>query len=190
MGRGNWERHVIINTQPGDQTVNDAVKHLKSKPIREQWQERQVIELEHLVGRKLRPTDKVHLVGHGGQSTLGGIDATDLALKVRKSLEKVGQISLVMCGTDDVNNAEIFANLVSEGEGGCQAAVYAYKAPLTVKANGKKLADDTGLGAQFGIEEVLSQARQVKHGVNEQAIIDLDVSEPPQVAGENTVADD
>jgi hypothetical protein len=137
MGKGNWERHIIIKTQPGDATVEQAVEYLKSKPIREQWQERQVIELKHLVGTKLSPTDKVYLVGHGGEGTLAGEDPLILALKVRKSLEKVGQVSLVMCGTNDTNTAETFADHLSKGEDGCKASVYAYTAPLTVKANGR-----------------------------------------------------
>src|SRR5262245_5251937 len=130
MGRGNWERHVIINTQPKDPTVNLAVQHLKNKPVREQWHQRQVFDLELVKSGKVkfRPTDKVYLVGHGGTSTLGGMDPMDLAFTVRSSMAPAGQVSLVMCGVDGINNAEIFADKLTEGEeeGKHRPAVYAY----------------------------------------------------------------
>jgi hypothetical protein len=176
-GKGNWERHIIVSVQPEDATVKAAVESLHSKPVREQWQERQAMELKALIGRKLRPTDKVYLVGHGGESTLGGMDPTELALTVRKSLERVCQVNLVMCGTPGSNNADVFATLLRDS--GCQAAVYAYAAPLAVKKNGEKLADDLGLG-HLGIEEVLSRGREVK----------CEFAGPQPVPGEKTVADD
>jgi hypothetical protein len=138
MGYGEWTRHVIVNVQPKDKIVDRAVTHLQRKPIREQGQERLAFEMKRLVEQDLGKNDKLYLVGHGGDKTLGGMRPESLAARVFEKVKSVEQINLVMCGTGDITLAKRFASQLCEY--GYEGKVYAYGAPVVVGEDGKKSA--------------------------------------------------
>jgi hypothetical protein len=146
MGNMPWKRHIIINVQPGAKGIDDAVKYLQQKPVREQGQERLSMELTRLREMAITAEDKVYLVGHGGEGTLagtlGGMHAVALAAHVTTPLKDVGQINLIMCGGGDptLSGAKNFKKTIEEW--GCSATVYAYTASLKVANDGRKYAVD------------------------------------------------
>jgi hypothetical protein len=148
---GKWQRHVIINVQPGAKGIDETVKYLQQKPVQEQGQERRAIEWDRLTEIEFGAEDKVYLVGHGGEGTsagtLGGMNPIALAAHVTTPMKNVGQINLVMCGGGDptLSGAKNFKNTLEEY--GCSAKVYAYTANLKVIDDGRKYAvdfDDSG----------------------------------------------
>jgi hypothetical protein len=136
-------RNIIINTQPGDSTVDSAVTRLQRKPTTDKWKARLAFPIDRLSELELAAEDKVYLVGHGGDSgTLGGRAPIELALMVRNQVLPVGQINLVMCGNYRVKeSAGVFTKTLQEGEDGYQGKVFAYAAPLEINSAGNKWAD-------------------------------------------------
>src|SRR5215475_13124711 len=158
-------RHIIINMQRGDLHADFATTHLAAKPIKNQWHERRIVALDRLQEMEFDAADKVYLVGHGGEKTLGGLTPEQLASNVSRSLQDVGQINLVMCGGDDprVRPAQTFKNRLADF--GCTGKVYAYAADLSVDKDGKKHArifEVVDTGTDLKVETTTVPAQNVK----------------------------
>jgi hypothetical protein len=140
-------RHIIINTQPGDQSVDGAVTKMRNKPLdtNGRWTARLDFKLDSVHELDLTAEDKVYLVGHGDpdKGTLGGRPAIELANAVRKHVLPAGQINLVMCGSCAVvNSARSFTKQLQDGDDGYKGKVFAYVAPLEFPTDdGSKMAD-------------------------------------------------
>jgi hypothetical protein len=141
-----WKRNIIVNVQPKDNGIKEAVEYLRNKPVQEQGQHRLTIDFDRLSELEFGAEDKVYLVGHGGggkaAGTLGGMNPVTVAAHVATSMKNVGQINLVMCGGGDptLSASKTFKNTIDEY--GCGATVYAYTADLKVTKDGKKYALD------------------------------------------------
>jgi hypothetical protein len=103
-------RHIIINTQPGDEAPDKVTGWMQNKPTNGQWQERLAFKLDQEKQLDLSAEDKVYLVGHGGDDgTLGGMSPIELHNKVRRHVLPAAQINMVMCGTIPAQKSVIAA---------------------------------------------------------------------------------
>jgi hypothetical protein len=151
-------RHIIINLQPDDSIINGACKHIQEKKSKNGWN-REIFNLEakkRLPGTLsnsdlpyvkripgvLTMSDKAYVCGHGTsakEGLMGGLSMLTLAhLLGQTGVENVGQINLIMCGTEDPNSilAQKFCSYMRDV--GFRGKVIAYNRNLAVDGSGYK----------------------------------------------------
>jgi len=127
MGKEEWTRHVIINTQPADKTAEQSAEYLWQKPTIKQGQQRVLFNIDQRFQLESQETDKVYVVGHGDEEKqkLGGEQPEALAEILTAGVHRSQQVNLVMCGASDVPLARRFAKRLYRR--GYQGTVYAYR---------------------------------------------------------------
>lgn len=125
-------RLFIYNAQPGDAVTSAAAFRLADKPSA-----RYTATIINSLKTSLQvsATDKLYLVGHGGEMTLAAISPTELAREVCASpFASVGKITLVMCGSSVGMAANWFVDEMARN--GYRGVVKAYEESIFVAAKG------------------------------------------------------
>jgi hypothetical protein len=157
---------VIIVLQPEDHAVRTAARRLAAKPS-VTYSDKVLCTMDMVPPSTM--ADKVYLVGHGGENTLGGMAPELLAMNVlgRPSLLTATKLVLVMCGDGSMLAAKDFAEAMRAGvplldKPPYRGEIVAYKAPLLISAPLDGMADEHIGRKMAEVEGTLWTARKFK----------------------------